>query len=186
MTSDTAPATLNEPLTDKQSAFGDRLMAGSTQQQAYRDTHNAAGMSYNAIAVEASRLAHHPKIALMLQARRDAASQAVDDAVVAARLAAPVHLERLMDVAALPIAGEEADTRALPSIKGAAETLLGIAEVIPKAGPVVDARSITVNMGGRDERLAGYSVEQLSALIEELEAREAGSGAVEALGEPSG
>ena len=167
MTSDTAPA-LDAPLTDKQSAFGDRLMAGSTQQQAYRDTHNAAGMSYNAIAVEASRLAHLPKIALMLQARRDAASQAVDEAVVAARLAAPVHLERLMDVAALPIAGEQADTRALPSIKGANETLLGIAEVIPKAGPVVDARSVTINVGARDERLAGVTVEELTALIGKL------------------
>lgn len=151
--------------------------------QAYRDTHNAEGMSYNAIAVEASRLAHHPKIALMLQARRDLASQAVDDAVVAARLAAPAHLERLMDVAALPITsdpdGVQADPRQLPSIKGANETLLGIAEVIPRAGPVVDARSVTINMGARDERLAGVTVEELTAIIERLRGADAGNQSIE-------
>ena len=84
-----------------------------------------------------------------------------------------------MDVAALPIAGEQADTRALPSIKGANETLLGIAEVIPRAGPVVDARSVTINMGARDERLAGVTVEELTKIIERLRGEDAGNQAIE-------
>ena len=175
MTSDTAPALADNELTPKMLAFVDVLAETGNACEAYRRAYDAAGMSYNALTVEASRLARDPRIALVLQARRETASLAVDAAILRARVGAPGNLAVLDSIADLPVDGEGADTRALPSIKGAAETLLGIAEVIPRAGPVVDARSITVNMGGRDERLAGYSVEQLTAIIEELEAREAGS-----------
>lgn len=186
MTSDTAPATLAE-LTPKQQRFADGLMAGLSQADAYRAAYDADGMSSQSIRSQATELAQHPSIAPLFLARRAAASDAVDAAVVSARLGAPGNLARLDAIAALPIAGDKADTRALPSIKGAAETLLGIAEVIPRAGPVVDARSITVNMGARDERLAGVSVDELTALIGKLRAgQEPGSEAVEAAPEPGG
>ena len=163
---DTA-ATLDD-LTPKQQRYADGLMAGLSQADAYRAAYDADGMSAKTIRDTASELAQHPGIAPVLHARRAAASDAVDAAVVRARLGAPANLARLDRIAALPVDGEGADTRALPSIKGAAETLLGIAEVIPRAGPVVDARSITVNVGARDERLAGVTVDELTKIIERL------------------
>ena len=182
MTSDTAPATLDD-LTVKQAAFLDAYLACGNASEAYRCAYDAENMLPNTIHRAAWQVLEHPKVSAMLRERRAAAQSAVDATILASRVASMVSLGRLERIAAM---NPEDDPRALPSIKGANETLLGIAEVIPKAGTVVDARSITVNMGGRDPRLAGYSLEQLSAIIEELEAREAGSGAVEALGEPGG
>lgn len=160
------------PLTAKQSAFADGLMAGLTQHEAYRQAFDAAGMSDHAIANEASLLAKRPEIAGRLQARRDAASRAVDEAVIAARLGAGANLARLDAIAALPVGGE-ADPRTLPATRGAVETLLGIAEVIPRAaGATVDARSVTLNVGTSDPRMVGMTVDELTTIIRGL--REAG------------
>ena len=163
-------------LTPKQQHFANVYLETGNATEAYRQSFDCAAMRSNTITHAAYELTRLPHIAAMLDARRAAASAAVDAAVLQARLGAPGNLAVLDSIAALPIAGEQADTRQLPSIKGAAETLLGIAEVIPKAGVVVDARSVTVNIGAHDERLAGVTVEELTAIIDRLRA---GDGAVD-------
>ena len=157
-------------LTPKQQHFANVYLETGNAAEAYRQAYDVEGMNAHSIQNEATALLAHPVIAPLLGARRTAASAAVDAAVLQARLGAPGNLAVLDSIAALPIAGEQADTRQLPSIKGAAETLLGIAEVIPKAGVVVDARSVTVNIGAHDERLAGVTVEELTAIIDRLRA----------------
>ena len=185
------PTTVREELTAKQSAFADGLMAGLSQPKAYRRAYDVQGMSAHNVAVEAGRLAHHPVIAPLLHARREAASDAVDAARVRAMLGAPANLARLYAIAALPVEsdlenGIVADARTLPSTRGAIETLLGIADVIPRApGATVDKRNVTLNVGARDERLAGRSVDELTAIIEQLRAgREPGSQAIDTPAEP--
>lgn len=57
-------------LTDMQLKFCEGILAGLTQRKAYRAAYGSGSMSVGAIDVEASRLRHHPKIALWLDAAR--------------------------------------------------------------------------------------------------------------------
>ena len=58
-------------LTKKQERFAQNIVDGMTQTAAYEDAYSAEGMSKNAIYVEASKLAKHPKVALRIQQLKD-------------------------------------------------------------------------------------------------------------------
>lgn len=57
-------------LTDKQMRFCEGILAGKTQRVAYRAAYDCTTMGDSAVDCEASRLRHHPKIALWLDAAR--------------------------------------------------------------------------------------------------------------------
>jgi hypothetical protein len=63
-------------LTPKQQAFVHGVIEGKTATDAYRTAYNCEKMSKGAIAVEASRLLRHPKIALYLLSYRRIAADA--------------------------------------------------------------------------------------------------------------
>ena len=128
--------------------------------------------------LQPSALLHHPGITALLASRRASTQSNVDAAITAIRAAALANVEQLQQIASLD---PETHLRELPSMVRSAERLLEAAEVLPRGGPTVavDARSVTVNMGGRDPNLAHYTIEQLDLLLVELEAREASSEAVD-------
>ena len=57
-------------LTGKQQGFTDSVLDGCSLANAYRNNYNCANMSDRAIQVEASRLAAHPDVALMIAEKR--------------------------------------------------------------------------------------------------------------------
>ena len=59
-------------LTGKQRGFTDSVLDGCSLADSYRHNYNAANMSDRAIHVEASRLAAHPDVALMIAEKRQA------------------------------------------------------------------------------------------------------------------
>ena len=59
-------------LTGKQQRFTDSILDGCSLADAYRNNYNCATMSDRAIQVEASRLAAHPAVALMIAEKRQA------------------------------------------------------------------------------------------------------------------
>ena len=61
-----------KPLTAKQQGFTDSVLDGCSLADAYRANYNCANMSDRAIQVEASRLAAHPDVALMIAKKRQA------------------------------------------------------------------------------------------------------------------
>lgn len=62
-------------LTPKQEAFVTAYLETGNASEAYRRAYNALGMTANAIGVEAHRLLESPKVALRVQAHRDAAAE---------------------------------------------------------------------------------------------------------------
>ena len=63
-------------LTGKQIGFTDSLLDGFSLADSYRHNYNAGNMSDRAIQVEASRLAAHPDVALMITEKRLAVQDA--------------------------------------------------------------------------------------------------------------
>jgi phage terminase small subunit len=64
-------------LTEKQDKFCLNIVAGMSQTDAYKNSHNAENMSIEAIYVEASRLMDNPKIALRIEELRKEARKEV-------------------------------------------------------------------------------------------------------------
>lgn len=63
-------------LTGKQLGFTDSVLDGCSLADSYRHNYNCANMSDRAIQVEASRLAAHPDVALMIAEKRQAVQNA--------------------------------------------------------------------------------------------------------------
>ena len=59
-------------LTHKQDLYARYVASGETQTAAYRASYDAAGMRLETVYVEASRLAANPKVALRIEALREA------------------------------------------------------------------------------------------------------------------
>ena len=163
-------------LTPKQAAFASAYLACGNASEAYRRAYDTQGR--RGVRNEASALLRHPGIARAIAEKREALRAHRDAALAAAYATAPAAVARLEDLAAKDM--DDATAAELGQIRQANETLLTIGEVIPRGGVAVDARSLTVNVGGHDPRLASISVAELTIMIDALRARQvAGSEALE-------
>ena len=177
-----APGSEPPQLSQRHQAFADGyLISGNATQAALDAGYNSSG-NRRAAHVTGYQLLRLPNVAAYIASRRGELQAHRDSAVAAAYAVAPAAVARLEDLAAKDM--DDATAAELGQIRQANETLLTIGEVIPRGGVAVDARSLTVNMGGHDPRLAGISVDELTIMINELRARQAAGS--EALEGPAG
>ena len=92
-----------KPLTKRQCAFRDAILAGFPPSQAYRKAFNATGMSKKAISVEAQRVLHydHVSLAISLAVNDGRCSQAGPPLTPTARMSMEERLEELRCAARL-------------------------------------------------------------------------------------
>lgn len=170
-------------VSQRHKAFADNLLLGGSVTQAALDAGYSPTRNRDSARATGFAILRNPSVAAYLASRREELQAYRDAAMTTALMAAPSAVARLEDLAAKDL--DDATAAELGQIRQANETLLTIADVIPNGNVAVDARSVTLNIGSRDPRLAGYSLEQLDAILAELEARQAaGNDAVEASQEP--
>ena len=161
-------------LSQRHQAFADGyLLHGNVTQAAIDAGYSPTGNRDSARATGFDIL-RKPSVAAYIATKGEKLRSHRDSALAAAYAAAPAAVARLESLAAKDM--DDATAAELGQIRQANETLLAIGDVIHRGGLSVDARSVTVNFGAHDERLAGVTVEELTAIIDKLRA---GDGAVD-------
>ena len=127
-------------LTLKQAAFVDAYLLSGSAAAAYRLAYDVDEMLPKTVRDAASILLRHSGISAAVATRRAEADEAVQAALVAARIGAPETVERMGRIAALD---PEEHVQQLAPILRANEAIAGIAGIMPKGG------GVTVNVDNR-------------------------------------